>query len=204
MTTTRTAEARPSSTPIGRSLGFERALVSTLGVLALLAGAFALVVGTGWLGAHRARRPVLDPLAVRWLQDRSTITIVCAIVLGLVLLVFGVWSLVRILRPEPRPNVRIGEGSSGATITATALTEAVRGDARSLSGVNRVRARMAGSGRHRHLRLVLSLREGTDVRQVWEELDRKVLSRLRQTLETETVPAAIRFELERAPRQRVR
>ena len=40
---------RPSSTPIGRGMAFERTVVTVLGVLALLAGAAALVVGTGFL-----------------------------------------------------------------------------------------------------------------------------------------------------------
>lgn len=205
MTTERATDTRPSSTPVGRSLGLERGVVIVLGTLALAAGVLALVVGFGWLGNHRARRTVLDPLAVRWLRDFPRLAIACALVLGVVLVVLGLWWVTRILRPEPRPNVRLGGGSSEAvTITAAALSGAVRDDARSLSGVTRVRARMAGNPRHRHLRLVLSLQEGTDVRQVWDELDHKVLARARQALETEAVPTTIRFELDRAPRQRVR
>lgn len=196
--------ARPSSTPTGRSLAFERGATVVVGLLALLAGVLALVVGAGWLGIFRARRAVLDPLAIQWLRTHPQAATAAAIALGLALLVIGIWWVVRALRVEGRPHVRLGNAPSGSTtVTASALTEAIRTDARTLDGVTRVRVRMAGSTRRPSLRLVLSLQEGTDVRRVWEQLDHGVLARARQALDTDTVPTAVRLELDRAPRQRV-
>ncbi|GAA2800876.1 alkaline shock response membrane anchor protein AmaP [Saccharopolyspora taberi] len=199
------AEIRPSSTSIGRGLGFERAVVIVVGFAAVLAGALALVVGAGRLGVYRARRPVLDPLLVQWWQANRQLAMVIAIVLGLVLVIVGLWWTARALRPESRPDMRLESGPDGnLTVASSALVDAVRADAETVTGVKRARARMAGNAENPNLRLTLSLHEGTNVRHVWEELDDKVLSRARAALETEVLPTAIRLELDRAPRQRVR
>lgn len=199
-----TAGARPSSTPVGRAMGFERALTIVVGLIALVAGVAALLVGSGALGRFRAQRPVLDPLAVQWWRSYPQSAMAIVIVLGIVLFVLGVWWVVRSLRPEPRPDMRLERSPSGSlTITASALTDAIRKDAESVNGVRRARVRMAGSAQRPALRLTLALHEGTNVRLVWEELDDKVLSRARQALEADTVPTAIRLQLDRAPKQRV-
>lgn len=193
-----------STTPTARSLGFERAVTITIGVLAGAAGVLALLVGSGLLGRYRAQRSVLDPLAVRWLRDNPRIAITVAIAVGVVLLVVGIWWVARSLRPESRPNVRLTGGPGGSTtLTASALTEAVRADAGRIEGVTRVRVRTAGSPRRPNLRLVLALHEGADVRHVWDELDHEVLSRARRALDVEALPTAVRLELDRAPRRRV-
>lgn len=198
-------EIKPSSTPIGRAAGFERGVVVLLGVLSLLAGVAAIVVGSGALGVFRAQRPVADPLLVQWLRDNAQLAAVIGIVAGVVLFVLGLWWLVRAMRPEQRPDVRLEHADSGDLhITAGALANAVRTDAEQVSGVKRARVRMAGTDRAPSLRLTLSLQEGTNVRHVWDELDEKVLARARQALGRETLPTAIRLRLDRAPKQRVR
>jgi hypothetical protein len=197
-------EIKPSTTPVGRDLAFERGVVIALGLLALVVGVVVLLVGTGWLGVFRAQRPLADPILVQWLRDHSQVVIPIAIVFGVVLIVVGLWWLVRALQPEARPHMRLERGDEDLTVTSTALTEAVRADAERVTGVKRARVRMAGSEQNPSLRLTLSLHEGTNVRHVWEELDEKVLARARQSLGTDTLPTAIRLQLDRAPRQRVR
>ncbi len=198
------SEIKPSSTPIGRGAGFERGAVTLLGLLSLLVGAAAIVVGSGVLGVFRAQRPVADPLVVQWVQANSRLAAVIGIVAGLVLFVLGLWWLVRALRPEQRPDFRLERSDSGdLDVTAGALSDAVRADAEQVQGVKRARVRMAGTDRSPSLRLTLSLQEGTNVRHVWEELDEKVLARARQALGLETLPTAIRLRLDRAPKQRV-
>lgn len=200
-----TPDVQPSSTPVGRSAAFERGVVTLVGLLLLAAGAAALLVGSGWLGTYRAQRPVLDPLVGRWLREQPQWATAVAAVLGVLLLVLGVWWVSRAARREARPDVRWDVEQAGTTtVTASAITEAVRADAESVTGVTRARVRMAGSHRRPSLQLTLSLQEGTHVRHVWEELEAKVLSRAREALETEVVPTAIRLKLDRSPRQRVR
>jgi ABC-type nickel/cobalt efflux system permease component RcnA len=197
-------EIRPSTTPVGRELAFERGVVIALGLFALVVGIVALLVGSGWLGVFRAQRPLADPILVEWLAGHARAMIPLAIVFGVLLIVVGLWWVARALRPEARPHMRLEHGDEDLTVTSTAVTEAVRTDAERVTGVKRARARMAGSEQHPSLRLTLSLHEGTNVRHVWEELDEKVLSRARQSLGTDTLPTAIRLQLDRAPRQRVR
>ncbi|MEV0083085.1 alkaline shock response membrane anchor protein AmaP [Saccharopolyspora sp. NPDC050642] len=196
-------EIKPSTTPVARGQSFERGVVIALGLLALVAGVIALLVGTGWLGVFRAQRPLADPILVQWLRDNSQAAIAVAIVLGIVLFVLGLWWVVRALRPEPRPSLVLERGNGSLAVTSAALTEAVRADAERVTGVKRARVRMAGSEQRPALRLTLSLQEGTNVRHVWEELDEKVLSRARESLGMDTLPTAIRLQLDRAPRQRV-
>lgn len=199
------ADARPSSTPISRGLGFERSLITVLALVLLAAGLLGLAVGFGLLGRYRAQRPVLDPLVVQWIGGSRTLFFAVGLAIGVVLVLLGIWWLLRSLRPEGRPNMQLdSDAESSATVTAGALSDAVRTDAEQVTGVSRARARMAGSAQRPALRLTLSLQEGTDVRNVWEELDEKVLSRARQALEVEALPTSIRLQLDRAARQRVR
>ncbi|MGW1678746.1 alkaline shock response membrane anchor protein AmaP [Saccharopolyspora sp. NPDC002376] len=196
-------EIKPSTTPTGRGMGFERGVIVLIAVLAVVLGAAALLVGTGWLGLFRAQRPLADPILVQWLSENSQLALGIGIAVGIALFVLGLWWVVRALRPESRPDVRLERGNGELTVTAAALTEAVRADAEQVTGVNRARVRMAGTEQRPSLRLTLSLQEGTDVKQVWGDLDAKVLSRAREALGTDTLPTAIRLQLDRAPRQRV-
>jgi len=188
----------------GRSHGAERTLTSVVGVLAVLAGAAALVVGVGWLGQFRGHRPVLDPIAVDWLGDHALYARIGALVLGVLLLVLGLWWFFRSLRPERRPDLRLDE-TSGAelTVTASALSDAVQADAESIDGVTRARTRSVGTVAEPALRITLWLAEGTDVRRVWSDLDTFVLTRARDSLGVDTLPTAVRLELDTAGSARV-
>jgi hypothetical protein len=169
-------------------------------------GCVVLVVSFGVLGSYRAQRTVLDPLAVQWLGGQSTTLVrIVAIVAGLALFVGGMWWLVRSLRPEPRPDFELDrDPGRELTVTAAAIASAVRSDAEQIAGVSRARVRSVGDGEHPALRLSLWLREGTDVRQVWEELDTRVLARARESLGVQTLPTAVRLELDSEAGQRVR
>ncbi|MPZ65589.1 MAG: hypothetical protein GEU83_08745 [Pseudonocardiaceae bacterium] len=78
----------------------------------------------------------------------------------------------------------------------------MRADADTVTGVHRVRVRLVGDPERPGLRLTLSLREGTDLRQVWSELDSLVLARAREALGVTTLRTAVRIELDAVARQR--
>ncbi|MGW4486103.1 alkaline shock response membrane anchor protein AmaP [Amycolatopsis sp. NPDC004368] len=194
-----------ASRALARSHRAERTLTFLLGLVAALAGAAALVVGLGWLGTFRAQRPLLDPIAVSWLAGNQLYARLGAVVLGVLLFVLGLWWFFRSLRPERRPDLALDD-TPGAelTVTAGALAGAVQTDAEAIAGVARARARAAGTAAAPALRVTLWLAEGTDVRRVWTDLDEFVLTRAREALGLDSLPTAVRLELDTTGPARVR
>ncbi|KZB80632.1 alkaline shock response membrane anchor protein AmaP [Amycolatopsis regifaucium] len=190
-----------SARALGRSTGTERTLTVLIGLLALLGGAAVLVVGAGWLGTHRADRPLVDPIALDWLTQNALPARVGALVLGALLLWLGLWWFFRSLRPEGRPDLELDDD---LVVTSSAISEAVRSDAETVDGVARARVRAVGDGEDPALRITLWLTEGTDLKRVWEDLDRTVLARARDSLGVEVLPTAVRLELDTGAPQRVR
>ncbi|MEV4142482.1 alkaline shock response membrane anchor protein AmaP [Amycolatopsis sp. NPDC049691] len=190
---------------LSRSYAGERAWVFLVGLLALLGGALALVVGFGVLGEFRGRRPLLDPMALGWLGGHATLARIAAIVLGVLLVVFGLRGTLRSLRPEPRPDLDL-DRTEGAelVVTAGAISGAVQADAEQLDGVSRARVRAVGSRTFPALRITLWLHEGTDLKGVWAELDARVLTRARESLGLDVLPTAVRLELDTSAPKRVR
>ncbi len=192
--------SRRSHAAVARSARLDRTLLTLLALLLLGGGVVALLVGTGVLGAARARRPVLDPIAVDFLRSYR----IAAIVLGVLLVAVGLWWALRSLRPEPKPDLVLDDSAGGElTVTSSALADAIKADAISVQGVERARARLVGNEDDPALRLTLWLQQGADLRAVWEGLDQQVLSRARQALGLSRLPTAIRLELDAAERQRV-
>jgi hypothetical protein len=188
-----------------RAAGAQRTLVGLIGLLSLAAGAAALVVGFGLLGANRAARSVLDPLVLDTLRAYPTFARGVAIVTGVILLILGLLWAVRALAPERRPNLLLDHSPDlRLEISASAIAGAVRADAETITGVSRARARMVGATASPVLRLDLWLEDGTDVRDVYRDLDTGVLARARDSLGVESLPTAIRIELEAAAAPRVR
>lgn len=193
--------ARPAA--VARSATTERALGMLLGVLAVAAGTLVLLIGAGVLGANRASRPLVDPIAVDAITRNRTLALAVAIAAGIVLVIFGLWATVRSVRPETKPDVALDSSPANAlTITAGALADAVRADAETVTDVHHARVRVVGDPHRPGVRLTLSLRQGADIRQVWSELDTHVLSRAREALGIPTLPTAVRIELDTATRQR--
>ncbi|WP_410654786.1 alkaline shock response membrane anchor protein AmaP [Amycolatopsis sp. lyj-112] len=190
-----------SAKALGRSTGTERSLTVLIGLLALLAGAAALVVGAGWLGAYRGRRPLVDPIALDWLSRNALASRIGALVLGVLLLWLGLWWFFRSLRPEGRPDLELDDD---LVVTSSAISEAVRLDAETIDGVGRARVRAVGDSENPALRITLWLSEGTDLKRVWEQLDATVLTRARESLGVDVLPTAVRIELDTASPQRVR
>ncbi|MGH3985171.1 MAG: alkaline shock response membrane anchor protein AmaP [Gammaproteobacteria bacterium] len=204
MTASAAPAAKAARKATARAAGAQRTLVGLIGLLSLAAGAAALVVGFGLLGADRAARSVLDPLVVDTLRAYPTFARGVAIATGVVLLILGLLWAVRALAPERRPNLLLDHSPDlRLEISASAIAGAVRADAETITGVSRVRARMVGATANPVLRLDLWLEDGTDVRDVYRDLDTGVLTRARDSLGVESLPTAIRIELDAAAPPRV-
>ncbi len=192
---TRPAVARPA--------GAERLLSTLLGLLATVGGIAVVLVGAGVFGTNRADRPLVDPIAVDAILRNRVLALATGIAAGVILVAFGLWWAVRSLRPEPKPDVVIDRSpGTGLTVAAAALADAVLADAETVTGVDRARVRLVGHPDRPGLRLTLWLREGADVREVWSELDSRVLARAREALGIDPLPTAVRIELDTAARQR--
>ncbi len=201
MTPPATTAARQAT---ARAAGAQRTLVGLIGLLSLVAGAAALVVGSGVLGAARAARSVLDPLALDTLRTHQTLAGGVAIAAGVVLLGLGLLWAARAVKPEHRPNLLLDPSpDSRLEISASAIADALRADAEAVTGVNRARARMVGTTATPVLRLDLWLEDGTDVRDVYHNLDTRVLAHARDSLGVESLTTTVRIELDAAAPARV-
>jgi hypothetical protein len=189
--------SRRSRAAVARSAGRDRTLTTVIGLVLLAAAAIALLVGYGVLGVFRAQRPLIDPIAVSWVTTNVNATRWIAIGGGVVLLVIGLWWAVRSLRPEPRPDVSLSElPGERLTVEHSAICDAVRHDAETITGVSRARVRLVGTPVRPALRIALTLVEGTDVRDVWADLDGRVLARAREAFAVSALPTAVRLELD--------
>ncbi|MFC5139333.1 alkaline shock response membrane anchor protein AmaP [Actinomycetospora rhizophila] len=189
--------SRRSRAAVARSAGGDRTLTTLLGLVLVAASVLALLVGYGVFGANRAARPVIDPIAVAWVSTHVTATRWILIGVGLLLFLIGIWWTLRSLRPEPRPDVSLSElPGERLTVEHAAICDAVRHDAETIDGVSRARVRLVGTAQKPALRIALTLVEGTDVRDVWADLDGRVLARAREAFAVSALPTAVRLELD--------
>ena len=189
--------SRRSRAAVARSAGGDRTLTIVLGLVLVAASVLALLVGYGVFGSFRAQRPVIDPMIVEWVSTHATAARWIAIGIGIVLFLIGLWWTLRSLRPEPRPDVSLSElPGERLTVEHAAICDAVRHDAELIDGVSRARARLVGTPQKPALRLSLTLVEGTDVRDVWADLDGRVLARAREAFAVSALPTAVRLELD--------
>lgn len=192
--------SRRSRAAVARSAGGDRTLTTLVGVVLLAVGVLVVLLGARVFGVNRAQRPLLDPLALTWAGSHLAIMRVIGIAGGLVLLVLGLLWTARSLRPERRPDVLLDATPRERVVVAhAAVADAVRADAEAVPGVSRARVRLVGDQHRPALRMALWLDEGTDVRDVWAEVDGRVLARARAAFEVSALPTAVRIELEATP-----
>ncbi|MEJ2853010.1 MULTISPECIES: alkaline shock response membrane anchor protein AmaP [unclassified Saccharothrix] len=174
---------------ITRSYRTERVCATLLGGLALLVGGGALA-----LNLLRVDRPLPDLDLLRpyllWVR-------IGALVLGVLAVVVGLRWAWRALTPERHPDLYLEDG---LTVTSDALAQAVATDALQVTGVAAARVKVIGDPA---LRVSLTLRQGADVRRVWQDLD-GVLTRARDALGLPALPAAVRLDLAARAKRRVR
>jgi hypothetical protein len=189
--------SRRSRAAVARSAAGDRTLVVLSGLVLLALGVLVVLLGAGVFGSNRAQRPLFDPVVTGWVGQNVDPTRWIAIAAGIVLLVVGLIWAVRSLRPEPRPDVLLSETpGERLTVDHSAIADAVRHDAEAIDGVSRARVRMVGTERRPALRMSLWLVEGTDVRDVWADIDGRVLARARQAFSVDALPTAVRLELD--------
>lgn len=197
--------SRRSAAAMVRSARTDRMVATVMALIALTGGVTGLLVGTGVFGTAAAERPLVGPIVVGWVAAHRQGALGIAIVAGLLLVWLGLWLVLRSVRPERIPDLVLDPSpAAGLTVTAAALSDAVRTDAETVPGVARARVRLVGDAADPAMRITLWLQQGADLRAVWDELDAGVLGRVREALAAATViPTAVRIKLDTASRQRV-
>jgi hypothetical protein len=191
--------SRRSRAAVARSTASDRTLVVLAGLVLLAVGVLVVLLGQGVFGTYRAQRALIDPDISGWVVANAVAARWIAIGVGVVLLVVGLVWVVRSLRPEPRPDVLLSDvPGSRLSVEHSAIAEAVRTDAESIDGVSRARVRLVGNERRPAMRMTLWLVEDADVRDVWAEVDGRVLARARRAFAVDAIPTAVRIELDAA------
>jgi hypothetical protein len=201
MSTVASTQARKAT---AAAAGAQRALVGLIGLLGVVAGVTVLLVSAGLLDANRAARPVLDPIALDLLRTNQSLARAICIAAGAVLFILGLLWVARAVKPESRPNLLLDASPEHRLeVSASAIADALRADAETVAGVNRARVRMVGTTAAPAVRLNLWLEDGADVRNVYHGLDTQVLTRARDSLGVQSLPTAIRIELDTVAPARV-
>jgi hypothetical protein len=189
---------RRSRSAVARSAGGDRWLTVLIGIVLFLVGLGVALLSYGVFGDGRASRPLLDPIMVDTIVAQPLLWRIVAIVGGIVLAMFALAWAARSVRPEPRPDVVLNGGAEMTIrVSSAAAGEAVAGQAATLPGVARARARLVGSAAAPALRVTLWLADDADVRGVLARLHDEVLATARASLELPVLPVAVRLELER-------
>lgn len=208
VTTSPRASARTrkrSRAAVARSTGGDRWVATLVGLVVAAIGAGAALLAFGVFGPGRAQRPLLDPMVVDWMRAQPLAARLIAIGAGVLLAALGLVWAARSVRPERRPDVPVdGGGDTSILVTSAAVAEAVAGQALTLPGVGKAKARMVGSDRAPALRVTLWLADDCDVTSVLNGLEDQVLTAARDALGLAELPVAVRLELDTpAPAPRV-
>lgn len=196
---------RRSRRAVARSAGRERRVVGVIGLLLLLVGAGTALLAFGVFGTGRSQRPLLDPIIVDTLRANVLLARIVALVVCVVLVVAGLVWAVRALSPERRPDLAVDAGpDTSVIVTSSAVAEAVAGQARTLPGISRARARMVGDEREPALRLTVWLAEDADVAEVCRRIPEEVLAAATDAFGGRVLPVAVRIETDSAEGPRVR
>lgn len=181
-----------------------RVLLVLLGLVFLLAGAGAILLGRGVFGSSNAHRGIIDDAVGKPFIDNASWLWWAIGAVTLVLALLALYWLIVQLRIERIGGVTLQARPTGeSTISARALTGAIRADAESVDGVNRAHARLMRDDRDPELVLSVWLREGADLGRVRHELEATTITHARDALGGGRIKTWLRVEIDTAERVRV-
>lgn len=180
-----------------------RFLFTVVGLVLVVAGIGALLLGFGVFGTARSELAVLDYQLSANITSWSWFWPVVAGV-SLVLAGFAFWWLLGQLSVARVTRLTLAAtGGGSTTLAASAITEAVREDALTTPGVERARVRMVRGKTRPDLRLTVWLVEPYDLAETLRALEGHVLPRAAQALGGAPLQTFLEMEVGRSTAQRV-
>ncbi|WP_181784611.1 alkaline shock response membrane anchor protein AmaP [Pseudonocardia pini] len=182
-----------ATTP-NRPAGLNRSLLTVVGVMLLLGGAYTLLRGFGLVPTHDRAATLLptDPTVPSWLPYA---VIAGAVVVGVVCL-FWLAAQVGRRRTSSQTWRLPGEGANGTTMLDTdAAADAVAEEIDSYPGVRRTVAAITGGRTEPFLHLTVTTEDDAAVTDLRSRIATDALPRLRAALEIEDLPTEILLRL---------
>ena len=172
-----------------------RTLVSLIGLILLLLGAYGLARSYGLFGDDRARQPLLTSDMRDWVSDQSwfwpAIAAACAV------LAYLGWRWFRYqIRPTPRvPDMELEpDGTTGSTrLRPAGAANALAADIERNSGVQSASARLLSDGGEPELDVRVDLFDDADIPAVRQHIEEVAFERFRQALQVDGVRAHVQL-----------
>lgn len=176
-----------------------RVVLLVIGVILLVGGLAALLVGLGVFGSDRAEQPVLTGEASQFADDNAfwfwPLVALVAIIVGLLAL----WWLLIQARSNRVPTVDLEQDRTrGRTrVHADAVTDAVADEIESYRGVTSASARLVESSLGPRLSLRVNLDGRTDIGEVRRRVESQALAHTRTALSTDELPTRLELVVPR-------
>lgn len=177
---------------------FNRTVVSVLGILLLLIGAYGLLRGVGAFGNDQAEDALRTPGIGDFVTDNEEWLWAAVAVIALLVAMASVSWLRAQLRPSPSLSeltVAAGEGPGTTKLETSAVSDAVARDVESDSDVNSARVRVVPAGNAIGLDVRATVADHGDVHAVRRRIETEVLERARHALGRPDLSATVRLRL---------
>ncbi len=181
-----------------------RGVLAIVGLVLLLAGALALVLGTSLFEINRADKAVIPGGVSTFIGDNPWYWWALAAGCVVVALLLLQWLIAQFHTNRlPRLNVEPDRSDGETVLEAHAISDAVESEVEAISGIRSASMRLLGTqSSHRH-QLTVLLDERADINAVRSRLSRQTVPNLRRALDFDGPQLDIRLALPARRRRRV-
>lgn len=182
-----------------------RVVLAFLGLVLLLAGTSAVLVGLGVFGSARAGRPIIDSPLETFVSDNRWIWAIVAVAAALLALFSLLWLLMQ-ARSNRLSTLALDEDRSGGytVLGASALSEAVVRDIQDLRGVDRATAHIQGTPPDHELSVQVVLDGKVPAGEIHQQIVGTVIADARRALAVDSLATRLEIELPKVPQRNIR
>lgn len=182
-----------------------RLVIALIGLILLVCGVGAALLGFRVFGADRGEQPVLDPTVADFAERNDWFWLVVAVVALVVAYLCLRWLLAQ-GKSNRLGALSIGEDTSegSTTVPASAFTGAVEREIEDIRGVQRASAHLSGSSTDPQLSVRIGLDGRVPTREVHRQVIDVVLRDARAVLATDSLPTRLEFTVAKASQRDIR